>query len=98
LLGQIIDLLSLFTAENKLRAIANLKFLRNLKKLETYIGMTDFLRNYVPFYAAVFKLLQNRKTALLKVLPKKGGPRKLYSARTLLNEPLAKEIAVFEDF
>jgi len=92
------DSLGLFIVKNKLRAIANLEFPRNLKKLEIYIGITGFLRNYVPFYAAVSKLLQDRKTALLKALFKKDRPRKTYSAKTLLNESFVKEIAVFEDF
>lgn len=97
LLGQIVNSLNLFITKNKLRAIANLKFPRNLKKLETYINITNFLRNYVPFYAAVFKPLQNRKTALLKTSPKKGRPKKTYSAKILLNEPFIKEITAFED-
>lgn len=97
LLGQIVDSLGLSTAEDKLRAIANLDFPRSLKQLETYLGMTGFLRNYVPFYAAVSKALQDRKTALLKASPVKGRPRKTYSARTLVNEPSAKERASFED-
>ena len=33
------------------RAIASLQFPRTLRQLETYLGMTDPLRQYVPTYA-----------------------------------------------
>jgi len=97
LLEQIINLLNLFIIKDKFRAITNLKFLRNLKKLKIYINITDFLRNYVSFYVIIFKPLQNRKTALFKILFKKGELRKLYLIKTLLNEPLVKEITIFEN-
>ena len=61
LLGQYVDSLSFATAEEKLEAIAQLEFLKNLKVLETYLGLTSWLRQYVPFYAAVLAPLQDRR-------------------------------------
>lgn len=64
LLGQRMDALGLATAEEKLKAILQLKFPKNLKALETYLGMTGYLRQYIPYYAQIVKPLQMRKTLL----------------------------------
>jgi hypothetical protein len=47
LLGQKVDSLGLTTVEDKLKAIAKLPFQKTLKDLETYLGMTGWLRDYV---------------------------------------------------
>src|SRR5205814_1254079 len=65
LLGQHVDSLSLATAEEKLKAISQLQFPKTLKDLETYLGLTSWLCQYVPFYMAVAAPLQERKTLLL---------------------------------
>ena len=57
LLGQKVDLLGLWTAEDKLRAISKLLFPTTLAKLETYLGMTGWLRDYIAHYAAIAKPL-----------------------------------------
>ena len=44
LLGQRVDALGLSTAEEKLAAITMLEFPKTLKDLETYLGMTGYLR------------------------------------------------------
>lgn len=54
------------TTENKLRALAFLKISKTLVKLETYLDLIKYIRQYVHFYAAIFRLLQNLKTQLLK--------------------------------
>lgn len=51
LLGQKVDALGLATDEEKLRAITNLDFPRTLRQLETYLGLTGYLRQYIPMYA-----------------------------------------------
>jgi len=96
LLGQKVSSLGLATDEEKLKAIACLTFPRTLKELETYLGLTGWLRQFVPHYAAVTKPLQERKTTLLKPAPKAGNPRKSYASRTSLMEPNPAEIASFE--
>ena len=66
--GQPVDALGLSTAAEKLTAISKLAFLRNLRQLETYLGITGVLRQYIPYYAAIIKPLQLRKTALNRTL------------------------------
>src|SRR5438045_2766069 len=53
ILGQHVDSLGLSTDAEKLEAISRLQFPEMLKQLEIYLGLTGYLRQYVPFYAAV---------------------------------------------
>jgi transposase InsO family protein len=96
LLGQHVDSLGLATAEEKLEAISRLQFPKTLKDLETYLGLTGWLRQYVPFYAAVAAPLQERKTLLLSKGPTAGTQRKNFSATTNIDEPTKREIDSFE--
>ena len=96
LLGQRVDSLGLSTAKEKLSALSKLSFPKTLKELEMYLELTGYLRNYVPFYAQLASPLQKRKTDLLKPAPKKGNPRKSFSAKTKLDEPTVEERASFE--
>lgn len=57
LLGQRVTGLGLTTSEEKIAAIAKLTFPTTLKALETYLGMTGWLRDYIPFYAQKTKPL-----------------------------------------
>ena len=50
LLGQRVDSLGLFIAEEKLAAILKLKFLLTLSALKTYLRLIGYLRNYIPRY------------------------------------------------
>lgn len=63
------------TPEAKVKAFANPEFPATLPQLETYLGMTGTLRQYVPFYAKKAEPLQLRKTELLKGSPLAGRPR-----------------------
>lgn len=58
LLGQKVDSLGLSTAADKLEAIRSIQFPDKLKDLETYVGMTNYLRNYVSYYAQLVEPLQ----------------------------------------
>lgn len=91
LLGQRVNSLGLSTDEEKLKAIATLSFPTNLSKLETYLGLTGWFRDYIEGYAGKAKPLQDRKTALLKPSPKAGHARKSYSARTKIIDPTEAE-------
>lgn len=51
LLGQRVNSIGLFTAEAKLKAIAKLKFPSTVSQLETFLGMTGYLRKFIPKYA-----------------------------------------------
>jgi hypothetical protein len=66
LLEQRVDSLNLFTDEEKLKAIAKLKFSRILKQLKTYLDLIEWMREYVLNYASVSQSLQDRKILLLK--------------------------------
>ena len=58
LLDQCVNALELTTAEDKLAAIVNIEFSHTLFTLEKYLGMTDYLRQYIPYYTAIIKSLQ----------------------------------------
>ena len=88
LLSQHINSFGLTTIEDKLQAIADLKFLNTLKDLETYLGMTSWLHDYVPFYAEITEPLQVHKTLLLKYALVKGVLHQKYTLNTrFLSEP-----------
>ena len=97
LLGQRVDALGLSTAEEKLAAITTLEIPRTLKDLETYLGMTGYLRQYAPYYAKVVKPLQERKTLLIQGLRKdvEGNVRKKEVARTSLSRVTPAELDAF---
>ena len=96
LLGQHVDSLGLATADEKLQAISQLKFPKTLKELETYLGLTGWLRQYVPFYAAVAGPLQDRKTLLLGRAPREGASQRNFAAATSLKEPTKQELISFK--
>jgi len=58
ILGQLVDALGLSTAEDKIAAIRAIKFPRNLKDLETYLGMTGYHRHFIAYYAQLAETLQ----------------------------------------
>lgn len=64
LLGQRVNALRLTTTEEKLWAIKNLEFPKTLATLDKYLDLTNYLKQYVPYYAIITKLLQERKTFL----------------------------------
>ena len=64
LLGQRVDSLGITTAEEKIRAITALKFPGTLRELETFLGLTGWLRSSIPRYAQRAQALQDRKTRL----------------------------------
>ncbi len=89
--------LGLTISEEKIAAIAKLTFPTTLKALETYLGMTGWLRDYIPFYTQKAEPLHRRKTLLLQQSPStKGKARKLFSLRTAIKEPSAAELISFQ--
>ena len=81
LLGQKVDALGLATAEEKLEAISKLQFPYSLKELEAYLGLTGWLRQYVPFYSHLAEPLQNRKTLMLRQSPASMNDERSQPAR-----------------
>ena len=95
LLGQKVDALGLATAEDKLAAITSLAFPKTLSQLEKYLGLTGYLRQYIPHYAAIAKPLQLRKTYLTRSVGVGGNARKKAAAHTHLTMPTPKELNAF---
>jgi hypothetical protein len=91
LLGQRVDALGLATDTEKLMAISQLRFPRSLKQLEYYLGLTGYLRQYIPHYAQLAEALQKRKTHLYELLRNKGlvqgGKRKRQAGKQSLENP-----------
>ncbi|EDN02471.1 predicted protein [Histoplasma mississippiense (nom. inval.)] len=63
--------MELTTATEKLTAIAKFIFPTTLKDLKTYLGVTGWLCNYIPYSAHIVEPLQLWKTLLLKEAPNK---------------------------
>ena len=95
LLGQKVDAFGMSTAEDKIAAIAALKFPISLRDLEIFLGMTGWLRTSIPRYAQRAEPLQKRKTLLTKSVSARGTGRKLQATRTLLHNPLPTELEAF---
>ncbi|RKF65712.1 hypothetical protein OnM2_004045, partial [Erysiphe neolycopersici] len=68
-----VNALGLASADEKLAAIQALAFPRTLKQLEYYLGLTGYLRQYIPHYAKLSAALQNRKSDLYRSLRKHAG-------------------------
>ncbi|TQS34689.1 hypothetical protein Golomagni_04917 [Golovinomyces magnicellulatus] len=71
LFGQRVDALGLASAEDKIKATHNLEFPRTLEHLEYYLGLTGYLRQYVPPYAKRSAALQQIKVKMLRELKEK---------------------------
>ena len=96
LLGYIVDRLGLTTTESKSAAVANLEFPKTLADLEHFIGLTNWNRHLIPYYAQRIAPLQLYKTAALKNTPPSSRGRKGYAQRT----PIPTEevlVAAFKD-
>jgi hypothetical protein len=72
LLRQRVNVFELIIVEEKLKAIALLKFSENLIAFERYLDLVDYLRDKIYFFVDVFKSLQELKIKLLKNSSKKN--------------------------
>ena len=66
LLSQRVDELDLFTFEEKLVVIRELRFSKSLKNLKIYLEMFNWLRIKILYYAQIAQSLQDLRTELLK--------------------------------
>ena len=53
-----VDSFKLYTLKDKLQAISAIKFLKTLKKLEMYLGLTEWLKEYMLYYLQITASLQ----------------------------------------
>jgi len=84
--------------KDKLVAIAGLHFFISLRQLEKYLGLTEYLQQYISKYAVIIKSLQLQKTFLnqgLKVKEIKENARKCQAITIRLNELIFKELNAF---
>lgn len=96
LLGRKVDGFGLRTTDDRVSAIKKIRFPRILEELETYLGLANYLRSGVGYYAQISEPLQKRKTDLLKDSPLVGGrSRKAFSKATKY-QPVAKELDSFK--
>ena len=96
LLGQKVDSLGLITVEKKLKIISRLFFLITLQLLETYLGLTNWLRDYVSWYVGVFKSLQQLKTELLHGESVADNVKKAYFRNIRIKNSTFEKIAFFQ--
>lgn len=64
LLDQQVNFLGLTTSDKKLKAVRLLDYPKTLGALEYYLGLTEYLKSYIYFYAQLALLLQALKTNL----------------------------------
>ena len=95
LLGHHVDRFGLSTLEQKVEAIAKLRFPASLRELEYFLGLTGWYRHFVARYAALIDPLQKLKTRMLKKAPKKGRERETFSRSTKIVNPTALEVTAF---
>lgn len=72
LLGQQVNSLGFPTSGEKLKTVRLLRYLETLGTLEYYLGLIEYLRSYIQYYAQLASLLQALKTNLLKRTPESG--------------------------
>ena len=96
LLGQKVNSFDLTTIENKLRIIALLKFFKNFRQLKSYLSLIKFLREYIFYYAEIFKPLQVQKIELFRNDFKVNNKRKACFNKTRLQHFIEKKIIVFK--
>lgn len=94
LLREKVTSLGLLILEEKLRAIAKLEFSSNSRQLETYLNLTEWLRDYIPYYVGIAKPLQDRKTNSLA--SKSGNPCQLFASKTKVLNLTARKLAFFK--
>ena len=83
LLNQVMNALKFIIIKKKLIAIIQLIFSRILNAFKVYLKLTEWMRNYVSYYAQIAEPLQNRKTIFLKKKSIKNNFRKTFSKKHL---------------
>lgn len=101
LLGFLVDGLGMSITEDRLLALRKLECPTDLGALEKYIGMTGFLRKFVPWYQQKLAPLQLRKTTMLaegrttQTIPSKVTQRRQWTSKRRF-EPTESERRSFD--
>jgi hypothetical protein len=94
LLRHLVDAFGMATTQERVAAFKRITFPSTLQALEQYIGMTGWLRAYLPSYAHAVDPMQERKTQLLEAGPKIDTVD--YCAKTIY-EPTPQELAALKN-
>ena len=96
LLKQKIDAFEFTIIVDKLIVIINLRFSYIFKNFEKYLDFTEWLRNYIIWYAQKTKSLQIRKILLLRnSSTNKKRQRKMYSIKIVLKKFFESELKIY---
>lgn len=79
LFGQRVNFFGLTTSDKKLKAICLLAYSDTLRALKYYLGLTEYLQNYIYFYAQLAMPLQKLKTLLFCHTPVAGYQCRAYT-------------------
>ena len=82
--------------EKKFRAIAQLKFSRNLRQLKHYLKLTNWLREYIAHYTGINKPFQKKKTKLFRKGFVVDNARRFYTSIIKIRNFIQREIIFFE--
>ena len=96
LLEQWVDRFDMTISEKQIAIIQEIEFLKNLKDLEIYLDFTEWLWQYISYYAQLIKSLQQRKIILLQNDLIKEKSRKKYSKKTQIADSSILEYEVFK--
>ena len=88
---------SMIISEKQIIIIWKLKFLKTFKNLEIYLNLTDWLHQYIFYYAQLIKFLQNKKMILLHKNSTAEKSQKKYFKKTWINESFVLEYETFEN-
>ena len=84
-------------SEKWIAIIQELNFFKTLKNLEIYLNLTDWLHQYIFYYAQLIKFLQNKKTTLFHKNFTAEKSQKKYFKKTWINESFILKYKAFED-
>ena len=96
LLEQQVDEFDMTTFKKQIAVIQEIEFLKNLKDFEIYLDLTEWLQQYISYYAQLTESLQQRKIILLWNDFIKEKSRKKYLKKTQIADSFILEYKVFE--
>ena len=96
LLGFLVDRLGLTTTDAKSAAVQQMGFPKTLSEVEHFVGLSNWNRHLIPYYAQRIEPLQAYKTEALRSAPPTARGRKTFTARMQVPERFDL-VAAFED-
>ena len=96
LLNQKVDFLELVIVEKKLKIISRLFFSTTLQLLKTYLDLTSWLRDYVFWYAEMFKSLQKLKIELFHDESVADNVKKVYFRNIRIKNSIIEKLIFFQ--